>query len=151
MTRGLLAITAVAIALQAGTASAADPMPAATVRTYEPYSNGTDYTLGRMRLSATSATFLRLKGRLALEPAGTISVQGSSETDGATVYRVINAEEFFKLNQGRNGFCDAPIRWVGVRDLGRERIRISFLTIPDFRDYRPTEPGLCAADSYGLK
>ena len=135
------------------TASAAEDigMPTAAERAYEAYSRNTEFTLGHLKLSTTSARFTVLSGTMRLEAAGTMPPSDSFETGGARVFRVLNADEFFKTNAGKNGFCGEPVRWLGVRSIGKGEIRVTFLTLDDFRAYRSDGPGLCSGDSYALK
>ncbi|MBM3549746.1 MAG: hypothetical protein FJX54_22635 [Alphaproteobacteria bacterium] len=128
----------------------ADPMPTEKRRQYEPYSRGTSHTLGTMWLSTTYARFSRLKGRMLLEHAGVWPEDGNFELRGAKIYRVTNPEPYFELNKGKNGFCGEPVRWIGVRKLGGDEVRVTFFTIADYRAYNPNSHGLCSGDSYTL-
>ena len=126
-------------------------LPTAVARTYEAYSNNTDYLLGTMHLSTTFVSFSVLEGSMDIEFVGKApDPEKLSKTD-ADIYRVRNPDQFFQLNKGRNGFCHEPIRWFGIVPLGSNSIvRIFFYTISDYREYRPDSLGLCSADSYQI-
>ena len=146
------AVLAASLACAAPAAAAGnDAMPTSAVRAYGPYSSGTDVRLGSMLLGTGSVKFAALEGTMQLEDAGRMPDDAGSETGGARVFRVANAEPFFRANAGRNGFCDAPVRWLGVKPAGKGLIRVMFLTLEDYRAYRPDGPGLCSGDTYMME
>ena len=141
----LLALPSVAVA-----APDESGMPTATVRRYEPYSRGTDYTRGWMKLSTASARFTALKGTMELEYAGEMPASPDFETGGARIFRVNNAAAYFQGNKGKNGFCDKPVQWLGIRPMGEGQVRVTFWTIADYRSYAPGGSAVCSGDSYAL-
>lgn len=135
--------------------STAKAMPTDSARAYDALSNGTSATLGEtMKLSRTSAHFSLLKGEMKLQYSDTWKNGGDTDF-GGDVYRVLNADAFFSLNKGKNGFCDKPVKWVTVRDssdtLGKGAIRVGMLSIDDWQKYDPNLLGACSADSFTLK
>ncbi len=135
--------------------SSVKAMPTNSPRTYVAVSNGTSATLGEtMKLSRTSAHFSLLKGEMKLQYSDTWKNSGDTEF-GGDVYQVLNADTFFSLNKGKNGFCDQPVRWVTVKDssdtLGAGAIRVGMLSIKDWHKYNPNSLGACSADSFALK
>jgi hypothetical protein len=132
-----------------------DPMPTGNVRSYSALSNGTASTLGTtMKLSRTAASFSKLKGELKLQYSD-VWKNGNDTDFGGNVYKVLNADEFFSQNKGKNGFCDEPVRWLTVMDmsdqLGDGAVRIGMLSIDDWRKYKPDVLGACSADTFTLK
>lgn len=130
-------------------------MPTNSPRAYLAVSNGTSATLGdTMKLSRTSAHFSLLKGQMKLRYSD-VWKSGSDTEFGGDVYQVLNADKFFSLNKGKNGFCDKPVRWITIKNsentLGEGTIRLGMLSIDDWRKYNPNALGACSADSFQLK
>jgi hypothetical protein len=153
----LLVFAAGAIASASSSPGAPNPLPVAQRWIYEPLSNNTDFTLGEMVLSTTYASFSVLHGHMNLEFAGTTRDPERLGTSDARVYRVKNAQQYFQLNRGANGFCEAPITWFGVAPITLNwnmhdgfggDVRIFLMTIGDYRRYRPDKLGLCSADTF---
>ncbi len=49
-----------------------------------------------------------------LEFAGIMPDGAGPDIAGSTVYRVKNADEFFRKNTGKNAFCDRTPQWIAV-------------------------------------
>ncbi|MDX0312563.1 hypothetical protein GOC54_15970 [Sinorhizobium meliloti] len=154
---GILVTAFVGLLLAFGAAakSKTDPMPTDNARSYSALSDGTSSTLGNtMKLSRTSASFSKLKGELKLQYADVWN-NGSDTDYGGNVYKVLNADAFFSQNEGKNGFCDEPVRWLTVMDmshqLGDGAVRIGMLSIDDWRKYTPDVLGACSADTFTLE
>ncbi|WP_122282577.1 hypothetical protein [Pseudomonas syringae group genomosp. 3] len=135
--------------------SSTKAMPTDSIGVYDALSNGTSVTLGdTMKLSRTSAQFSLLKGEMKLKYSDVWKNIDNTEF-GGDVYQVLNADEFFSLNKGKNGFCDKPVRWVTIRNLndslGEGAIRVGMLSIDDWRTYNANSLGACSADSFTLK
>jgi hypothetical protein len=81
--------------------------------------------------------------------AGPMPKTGSPETDGTLVYKVLNAQAFSAQNQDRVICRDGPIQWLTIQ-AGSLAIRMGWLTVADYHDYRPNTYGLCLAQSYDL-
>jgi hypothetical protein len=124
--------------------------PSENARRYEPDTAGNSIPLpGHLLLSSTSAQFEKLQGMMELAFAGRMSKSGSWETDGALVYKVLNAEAFSSQNEDRWLCRHEPIRWLTIRP-GAYEIRLGWLTVADYRDYRPDSTGLCFAQTFDL-
>ncbi len=111
-------------------------------------------------LSRTSLRLPALRGAMELSFAGTMpKIKGTTETRGAAVFRVDNADQYFADNaarleaeDGNPPYCREKIRWILIRDrkgaddetlprLGD--VRIVALTIADYRAYTPHAFGYC--------
>ncbi|MDI6029389.1 hypothetical protein QBK99_24855 [Corticibacterium sp. UT-5YL-CI-8] len=141
--------------LGVATEAKADPLPTDTARSYDALSDGTEDTLGdTAELSRTSASFSKLAGHMTLQHAGVRSDDTDTEFSG-DVYQVLNADEFFAKNKGKNGFCDQPVRWLTILDIsksvGPDAVRIGMLTIDDWRQYTSTSLGGCSSDTFKLQ
>ncbi len=85
--------------------TAASPAPHADLeQRYVPLSRVTE-TWGMLRLSRTSAQIAAFAGSMRLEHAGVMSTSAGSDLAGAEVFRIVNAEDYFARNEGRNAFC----------------------------------------------
>jgi hypothetical protein len=133
--------------------SSGKAMPTDSSRAYFAVSNGTPATLGEtMKLSRTSAHFSLLKGEMKLQYSGERKSDSDTDTEfSGDVYQVLNADEFFSLNKGKNGFCDKPVRWVTIRDSGGGTVRVGMLSIDDWHKFNLNSLDACSADSFGLK
>jgi hypothetical protein len=127
-----------------------DASPSDKVRRYEPDTAGNSIPLpGYLLLSSTSAQYEMLRGKMELAFAGTMPKSGSGEIDGALVYKVLNATAFSSQNEERWLCRNGPIRWLTIRP-GKFEIRLGWLTVANYRDYRPDSYGLCLAQTYDL-
>ncbi|OCJ02466.1 hypothetical protein A6U85_30310 [Agrobacterium sp. 13-626] len=146
---------ALALSLTTGVSIAAssrsNDMPNDQVRAYAPISNGTDATLGNMKLSKSSASFSKLTGKMQLRYAGVRKPENGDTEFSGDVYQVMNADAFFKSNKGKNGFCDEPVKWVTIGDLSVGGIRIGMLSSVDWKKYTSTSTEGCSADSFALQ
>jgi len=129
-----------------------DDAPVAMARDYVPASRASQ-TWGNLQLSETRARFASFDGELTLEAVGVMPAGAGEELAGAQVYRVTNADSFFDDNEGRNGFCSGPLRWLSV---GRRSVAgvpegaiwIGLLTIEDWHAYTPDVQGYCGGGLY---
>ena len=111
-------------------------------------------------LSRTSLRLPALRGVMALSFVGTMpKAKGDTETRGASVFRVDNADQYFVDNaarleaeDGNPPYCREKIRWILIRDRKGESdemlprvgdVRIVALTIADYRAYTPRAFGYC--------
>ena len=145
----------VLLAFGADAKSKGTPMPTDTPRAYLAVSNSTPATLGEtMNLSRTTARFTKLKGEMKLRYSGVWNV-GENTQYGGQVYQVLNADEFFSKNKGKNGFCDEPVRWLTVLDKSKQllegTILVAMFNIQDWHKYTENSTGLCSIDSFQLK
>jgi hypothetical protein len=70
--------------------------------------------LGQLHLSSTQLQFDALETQMTLEYAGIMPESAGPDIAGASIYRVKNAESFFKKNVGKEAFCSEMPRWVAV-------------------------------------
>lgn len=153
-----LTVLPLLLTLLAAPAPAAEPigLPTDAVRSYEALSTDTPEMEGDMKLSRTSARFTKWAGELRLREAGVRKGASRDEREFVgDVYEVLNPDEYFKLNRGKNGFCDQPIRWMTIRTWGDKgdnaaRLRIGLLTVADWKTYNPSGFGGCGGASYEL-
>jgi hypothetical protein len=152
--RNLFATAILCVALASSAASAAESgMPTRNTRLYQAVSNNTDFLNGDLQLSTTSARFTKRAGEMTLKRVGKMTTSADFELSGATIYRVVNARQYFRGNARANGFCPRPVRWLAIRgapDIAPAAIRICMLDIESWQGYRPEKPGLCSCDTYTL-
>jgi hypothetical protein len=122
---------------------------------YEPLSRNTVDVLGELRLTDRQASFSVLDGRLELQLDEAISRDLTMDVRSpAHAYRVLNPEEFFERNRGKNGFCSAPVKWFvtyKILDPYLHRVvRVLLFEGDDLYRYR-NGSDLCSEDSYVLR
>src|SRR5687768_14798071 len=61
--------------------------------------------LGELHLSNTLMRLAALEGNMKLKYAGQMPETAGEDLAGASVYRVTNADAYFKQNEGRGGYC----------------------------------------------
>src|SRR5262249_51753704 len=126
---------------------------------FEPTNPGTEASLGRMTLSSNLASFECCIGHLELEFAGTMpnlpQVQFIADVEGGQVFRIKNADEFFRQNQQ---LCPAPPPTFLVtkfrkfpNNSGDGSFIFASVWILHAEDYRQSsiEEGLCGSFSFG--
>lgn len=68
---------------------------------------------------------------------------------------MVNSDEFFSKNKGKNGFCDEPVLWLTVRDKSQQltdgSVRVAMFSIQDWHKYNENTTGLCSSDTFQLK
>lgn len=126
-----------------------DMMPTSEVRKYIPMPGVSAPLPGSLELSSTTARYEMLDGEMQLEYAGRMSPNGGGETDNAAVYRIKNSEAFFALQDNSRWSQRSPVLWLTVRQRAAS-IRVGWLDIEDWREYRPDILGLRLAQSYCL-
>jgi hypothetical protein len=109
--------------------------------------------MGEMVLSNTELRLGSLEGEMKLEYVGLMEDKAGKDLAGATVYRVKNAEGYFKKNTGRQGYCAEPPRWVAVNSetgapAWSTEIWVAFLTVEDWSQFTPAAHHYCAGGSY---
>lgn len=130
-------------------------VPGAAEVPYSPVSKYAIARLGDLKLSATSLTFQRLKGRMELRFAGSLPCNGWDGLSCARVYEVLNGEAYFLRNKKKGEPCpDAP-RWVAIAPVppigttpNTQDIWVSVFDIADYRSYTPDKLGLCGANVF---
>jgi hypothetical protein len=127
-----------------------DTTPSESEGRYDPDQAGNSIPLpGYLFLSASSARFEQLHGKMRLSFAGRMPTRRDSETSGALVYEVVNAEVFSAANRDRQLCRGEPIRWLFVRPY-HGALRLGWLTSRDWHAYRPDSAELCFAQTYDL-
>lgn len=94
-----------------------------------------------------------LSGDMQLEYVGALSEQAGEDLSGAAVYRIKNADKYFKLNQSTPDFCTQPVRWVALNSTTgapawSSEITFALLTIDDWSKYAINTGGYCAGGKY---
>jgi hypothetical protein len=160
--RALIASTAIATILAVGLAPNAetaegDSYPNGVVREYDSISVGSNTDPGTLYLSTSSAVFSGLKGHMDLQFVGVASNSGDEEISEARIYRVVNADRFYRDNKWPNGLCDRQIEFIGMRLLPdlpasfgypKGAIGVTALTQKNFN--RITPSSVCTGISYLL-
>ncbi len=149
--RSRLLIGAFAGALLIGAACSSPPVRLPSQH-YIPVSRATQQW-GALDLSNTRMRLRALEGEMKLEYVGLMPELAGSDLAGAHVYRVRNADRYFKQNQGRSHFCTEPARWLAVNSrtgapAWSDEIWIGLLTIEDWSTYTPDVTGYCAGGLY---
>jgi len=109
-----------------------------------------------MWLAEDFASFSDMRGHLVLAYAGMMPPERDKSDPNIKIYRIVNTEEFFKLNKGNSEYPCArkPARWLGVSsDDGPGNpyngdIRVLLYDIGDYLAYRDDKGGLCASYPY---
>ena len=158
-----IGVAAVFGAAASPVANSGNVLPTATIRQYTPTAADVLAILGDMRLSEKFVSFSMLKGHMDLQFVGTMPDYINLKDSEIRVYRVINADEFFRMNPAVPFLCNGPIKWMGVRLLEEfqsfrsepvKDVSISFFDISDYRDYRPRSGGpggFCSALAFELQ
>ena len=115
--------------------------------------NRTMLPLGEMHLSATQLRLGALEGEMKLQYVGLMPESGGTDMAGGSVYRVKNFDRYFKQNEGRNGWCSDPPRWVVVSSetgapAWSKEIFVGLLTVKEWSQFRPEVPGFCGGGAY---
>lgn len=142
-------------------ASAPEAMPVALgadVLTYISTGNELQAPLGAMQLSANFAAFEHHNGSMTLELAGVLpgfpGYRIASEfLEGASVYRVTNAEQYFLDNPTICG--GMPLRYLvtkvtSLADVkgGTHAVSLWLVSLENFSDFGPTTFDPCGGDTY---
>lgn len=94
-----------------------------------------------------------LSGDMQLEYVGALTEQAGEDLNGAAVYRIKNADKYFKRNQSSLDFCTQPARWVALGSstgapAWSSEITFALLTIDDWSKYAVNTSGYCAGGKY---
>jgi len=97
--------------------------------------------LGELLLSNTQLQFAALEGQMKLQYAGIMPDSAGPDIAGATIYRVKNAEGFFRKKSGRGPFCSEAPLWVAVNSENgapawSNQIWVGLLTVKDWASFR---------------
>jgi hypothetical protein len=109
-----------------------------------------------MWLAEDFASFSDMSGHLVLAYAGMMPPENDRSYPNIKIYRIVNAEEFLKLNKGNNEYpCGRkPARWLGVSsddgpgNPNNGDVRILLYEVDDYLAYRDDKGGVCASYPY---
>jgi len=109
--------------------------------------------LGQLHLSNTQLQFAALEGQMNLQYVGIMPDSAGPDIAGATIYRVKNAQRFFKKNAGKSAFCSEQPRWVAVSShtgapAWSDEIWVGLLTTEDWARFRHAEDRVCLGGDY---
>jgi len=110
----------------------------------------------RMWLAEDFASFSDMSGHLVLAYAGMMPPENDRSSPNIKIYRIVNAEEFFRLNKGNNEYpcAQKPARWLGVSsddgpgNPNNGDVRILLYEVDNYLAYRDIKGGLCASYPY---
>jgi len=155
-----IAVTAILGSAASPVVNSGNVLPTANVRLYTPTAADVLAILGNMRLGEEFASFSRLKGHMDLQFVGTMPDYIRLKDPEIQVYRVINADEFFRMNPAVPILCKGPIKWMGVTLLEdiqnpltapARGVSISFFDLSDYREFTPRWVGFCGAQTFELQ
>jgi hypothetical protein len=109
--------------------------------------------LGQLHLSNRELKLDSLEGAMQLEFAGIMPESAGPDIAGSSVYRVKNAEDFFRKNTGKSAFCDRMPRWVAVNSptgapAWSDEIWLGMLTLDDWARFTHGEDQVCIGGDY---
>ncbi len=109
--------------------------------------------LGQLHLNNRELKLDSLEGAMQLEFAGIMPDSAGPDIAGSSVYRVKNAEEFFRKNSGKNAFCDRMPRWVAVNSptgapAWSDEIWLGMLTLEDWARFAHGADRVCIGGDY---
>ncbi|MBX5461616.1 MAG: hypothetical protein IRZ28_11070 [Steroidobacteraceae bacterium] len=109
--------------------------------------------LGDLYLSNTDLQLTDLDGVMRLDYVGHMPETAGEDLAGASVYRVKNAQEHFKKNAGKPGYCEEPPRWVAVNaesgaPAWSRKIWVGLLTLEEWSRFTPGDHRACASGEY---
>jgi hypothetical protein len=148
-TRSMSAIASTVLLLLAACASQSARFP---VQQYVPTTTAL-LPLGQLFLSNTQLQFAALEGQMKLQYAGIMPDSAGPDMAGATIYRVKNADGFYKKNAGKSAFCSEQPRWVAVSShtgapAWSDEIWVGLLTLEDWAQFRHAEDRVCLGGDY---
>ena len=109
--------------------------------------------LGELLLNNTQLQFAALQGQMKLQYVGIMPDSAGPDIAGATIYRVKNAEGFFRKNAGNEGFCSKAPLWVAVSSESgapawSNQIWVGLLTLEDWQSFMPGKDEACLGGDY---
>lgn len=109
--------------------------------------------LGQLHLSNTQLQFAALEGQMNLQYVGIMPQSAGPDIAGATIYRVKNAEGFFKKNAGKDAFCSKMPLWVAVSSESgapawSSEIWVGLLTLEDWAAFKHAQDRVCLGGDY---
>jgi hypothetical protein len=155
----IIVVVAVTVATVKVDAQNTDLYPNSRIRVYDDISWGSNKDdPGSLSISETYASFSGLKGSMVLRYAGMLPDFGDTQASGARVYRIVNADQYYRENKWPNGLCDREVKWVGVRvfppappgyELPKKSVRFTALVGDDFKSLDPNS--VCTGAMYQLR
>jgi hypothetical protein len=113
---------------------------------YSPRDDGAE-AWGAFDFYRTHATLAAFQGHLTLEAAGNLPASAGETLAGASVYKIVNAQEFHDTNKNRDVRCLAPALWLAVKPIDGGA-HVALLTLQDWKVFEPKKPGLCGSGTY---
>jgi hypothetical protein len=109
--------------------------------------------LGQLHMSNTQLEFEALEGQMKLQYVGIMPETAGPDIAGATIYRVKNADGFFKKNAGKDAFCSETPRWVAVSSESgapawSSQIWVGLLTVKDWASFQQARDHACLSGGY---
>jgi hypothetical protein len=109
--------------------------------------------LGQLHLSNTELRFEGLEGRMDLEFAGIMPESAGPDIAGSSIYRVKNAESFFKKNSGKDAFCSEMPLWVAVNSTTgapawSNEIWVGLLTLKEWAGFTHAADRVCLGGDF---
>ena len=108
---------------------------------------------GKLELDDKHLRLEALTGEMKLQYAGRMPEMEASDLSSASVYRVKNADRYFKQNIAAQRLCAEPVRWVAVGSRNGAppwsgEIWLTLLTIDDWTQYAAQGAKSCASGTY---
>jgi len=109
--------------------------------------------LGELYLSHTSLQFAGLEGQMTLDFVGIMPDSAGPDIAGSSIYRVKNADAFFKKNSGKDAYCSEKPLWVAVNSATgapawSSEIWVGLLTLPDWAKFIHAQDRVCLGGDY---
>lgn len=137
------------LALIEGCATKPPPLP---LQDYVPRTRAL-LPLGQLHLNNRELTLDSLEGAMKLEFAGIMPDSAGPDIAGSSIYRVTNAEAFFRKNAGKKAFCDRMPRWVAVSSptgapAWSDEIWLGMLTLEEWKGFAHASDRVCIGGNY---
>lgn len=109
--------------------------------------------LGHLHLSNTELRLDGLDGQMKLVYVGIMPESAGADMAGSTVYRVKNAEAYFRKNVGKNAFFSEAPLWVAVNSANgapswSTEIWVGLLTLKDWARFTHAADRVCIGGDY---
>jgi hypothetical protein len=109
--------------------------------------------LGELLLSNTQLQFAALEGQMKLQYVGIMPDSAGPDIAGATIYRVKNAEAFFRKNAAKGTLCSKAPLWVAVGSESgapawSNQIWVGLLTVNDWAKFSEPKDSACLSGNY---
>ena len=109
--------------------------------------------LGELFLSNTQLQFAALQGQMKLQYVGIMPDSAGPDIAGATIYRVKNAEAYFRKNGGNEAFCSTAPLWVAVSSENgapawSNEIWVGLLTLDNWENFKAPQDQACLSGNY---